>query len=387
MTTTNKITEGSRFTGGNSEEPWRKDVPTGLEYGLPNYWFPIALSAEVSADKPFAVTALCEDLVIWRGEAGSPHVFVDSCPHRAVRLSVGNVLGDRLQCIYHGLEFDGSGRCVFIPWEGDDPAKCGVVQAKTYPVREAGGFIWSYVGDVEKFPPPAFEDAVPLEILHDDLACYVQRQDLWPINWLLAWDGSFDPQHNPFLHADGVTIKRFGGRQGGTFRMGTRLLPNGIKIQRLGADNQVERDLAGGWMLPGLNTLVALYPEGGPVVQRSWRFPQDGANTHVMCSFSRVARTQEERKSWEQLFYSRTLPDANKINEQDRAVLMTQKGLAHARSNEQLLNCDVSIVQIRRLFRAEFLAQQEGRRCESSPWGPLFSEPWLDHVKDTTRPR
>jgi len=380
MATTKRGPGGNGVDAAISAESWRKDVPVGLEHGLPNYWFPIALSSEVSADKPFAVTVLCEDLVIWRDRANTPHVFVDSCPHRAVKLSVGNVLDDRLQCAYHGLEFDGSGSCVYIPWEGDDPAKCGVVRAQRFPAREAGGFIWSYIGDIEQFPPAPFEEAVPLEILHEDLACYVQRQDRWDLNWLLAWDGSFDPQHNPFLHADGVTIKRFGGRQGGTFRMGTRPLPNGVKIQRLGADDQVERDLAGGWMLPGLNTLVALYPEGGPVVQRSWRFPEDAEHTHVMCSWARVVRTPEERASWEQLFYTRTLPDADKINIQDRAMLMTQKGLVHARSNEQLLNCDVSIVQIRRLVRDEFLAQQEGRRREPSPWGPLYNEPWLDHV-------
>ena len=138
-------------------------------------------------------------------------------------------------------------------------------------------------------------------------------------------------------------------------------------------------------MLPGLNTLVAVYPEGGPVVQRSWRYPQDGKHTHVMCSWSRVARTSEERQRWEQLFYTRTLPDAEKINVQDREMLMTQRGLAHARSNEQLLNCDVSIVQIRRLFREEFLAQEKGHRSEPSPWGPLFSEPWLGYVEDAGR--
>ncbi len=81
------------------EESWRRDVPPGLEFGLRNYWFPLALSSEVVADKPFAVTALCEDLVIWRDSSATPHVFVDSCPHRAVKLSMGHILKDRLQCV------------------------------------------------------------------------------------------------------------------------------------------------------------------------------------------------------------------------------------------------------------------------------------------------
>ncbi len=134
------------------------------------------------------------------------------------------------------------------------------------------------------------------------------------MNWLLAWDGSVDPQHNPFIHADGVTIKRIGGRQGGTYRMSTRDLPNGVKLQRLGPDGRVERDLDGGWMLPGLATLVAVFEKGGPMVPRVWRFPADVDRMHVMASWSKPPRTPEEHKDWPHLFYKRVLPDAEKIN-------------------------------------------------------------------------
>ena len=366
---------------GISEKKWRKDVPEGLEYGLRNYWFPLALSSEVVADKPFAVTALCEDLMIWRDSSGSPHIFVDSCPHRAVKLSEGHSLGDRFQCAYHGLEFDGSGRCVYIPWEGDDAEKCKVVRAQSYPAAEVGGFIWGYIADVEKFPPPPVEEALPWELLRDDCITYVRRQDLWETNWLLAWDGSFDPQHNAFLHADGVTLRRFGGREGMTYRMAAKELPNGVKLQKLGADGQVQNDLAGGWMLPGMATLVALYAEGGPMVRRSWRFPMDLKRTHVMAGYSRLVRTPEERERWAHLFHTRVKPDSDKINSQDKAILLTQRGLAHVRSNEQLLNCDVGIARARRLLRDAFLAHREGRRPEVSLRCPLQTDPWDAHLQ------
>ena len=90
MATTKRGSGGNGVDVAISEESWRKDVPPGLEHGLRNYWFPIALSSEVLADKPFAITVLCEDLVVWRDSASAPHVFVDSCPHRAVKLSVGS---------------------------------------------------------------------------------------------------------------------------------------------------------------------------------------------------------------------------------------------------------------------------------------------------------
>ena len=71
-----------------------------------------------------------------------------------------------------------------------------------------------------------------------------------------------------------------------------------------------------------------------------------------------------------------------KIDLQDRNILLTQRGLAHARSNEQLLNCDVGIVRMRRLLHDTFVAQQEGRRLQSSPWSPLLSDPWVGYVDD-----
>ena len=62
----------------------------------------------------------------------------------------------------------------------------------------------------------------------------------WDVNWLLAWDGSFDPQHNAFIHADGVTVKLHGGRKGGIYRMSARDLANGVKLQRLGPDGKLQ---------------------------------------------------------------------------------------------------------------------------------------------------
>jgi len=137
------------------------------------------------------------------------------------------------------------------------------VNTRSYPTAELGGFIWGTIGDVERFLPLPVEGAIALELLREGHVNYVQRLDGWNNSWLLAWDGSVDPQHNPFIHADGVTIKRFGDRQGGTYRMSTRDLLDGVKLQRPGPDGRVERDLDERWMLPGLATLVAIFEKGG----------------------------------------------------------------------------------------------------------------------------
>src|SRR5579863_3510819 len=38
----------------------------------------------------------------------------DRCPHRSSRLSMGRVVGDDIECGYHGFTFDAAGRCVRI---------------------------------------------------------------------------------------------------------------------------------------------------------------------------------------------------------------------------------------------------------------------------------
>jgi hypothetical protein len=70
------------------------------------------------------------------------------------------------------------------------------------------------------------------------------------------------------------------------------------------------------------------------------------------------------------------------VNLQDKFVVETQKGLRHARSNEQLLNCDVGIVRVRRMLRDAFLAQREGRRLSKNPNSPILFEPWIGVLED-----
>src|ERR1700736_6665136 len=88
------------------------NLPAGLIKGLRNYWYPVLASEEVRPGKAVGFTALCENLVAWRDRAGAPQLVHDRCPHRSIRLSLGRVFDGHLQCILHGLRFDGEGRCV-----------------------------------------------------------------------------------------------------------------------------------------------------------------------------------------------------------------------------------------------------------------------------------
>ncbi len=85
---------------------------------IPNQWYAVLDSNEVPKGKTIGVTRMGEKLVFWRDAQGKVSCLRDACPHRGVALSTGKVLGDHVQCPFHGFEFDTSGRCVLIPANG-----------------------------------------------------------------------------------------------------------------------------------------------------------------------------------------------------------------------------------------------------------------------------
>ena len=68
-----------------------------------NAWYVAAWSAEVGRT-PLARKVLGEPLVFFRKQDGSPVAFIDRCPHKLAPLSRGEVIGDLLQCGYHGMQ-------------------------------------------------------------------------------------------------------------------------------------------------------------------------------------------------------------------------------------------------------------------------------------------
>jgi phenylpropionate dioxygenase-like ring-hydroxylating dioxygenase large terminal subunit len=62
------------------------------------------------------------------------------CPHRGANLCNGKVKNDRIQCPYHGWEFDQTGKLVKVPSMNNIPCKGDI---NSYPVIEDGGFVWS----------------------------------------------------------------------------------------------------------------------------------------------------------------------------------------------------------------------------------------------------
>lgn len=122
-------------------------------------WHPVASSQSVQ-DQPLAAQLLGQRVVLWRDGAGAVHAWPDRCPHRGAQLSLGRVLrggdcGDKLECPYHGWQFDASGQCARVPAVPgfQPPPGHGV---RPYAAQEAYGLVW-----VNLQPETAADHAIP----------------------------------------------------------------------------------------------------------------------------------------------------------------------------------------------------------------------------------
>ena len=98
------------------------NTPTALtntSVGLRRAWHPVLRSADLLHNAPQRVMLLGEPYVLTRIN-NTLTAFVDKCPHRNARLSDGCVVGEHLQCPYHGWEFTAQGDLAHVPALGAD---------------------------------------------------------------------------------------------------------------------------------------------------------------------------------------------------------------------------------------------------------------------------
>src|SRR5688500_6795520 len=109
-------------------------------------WVPVALSRDVPEGTTRALTIEGEERVAWRAADGRVQLWEDRCPHRGMRLSLGFVRGNSLNCLYHGWEYEAGARCVRIPAHPDLKVPPSIT-ARAFPVREAGAMVWTEIGE------------------------------------------------------------------------------------------------------------------------------------------------------------------------------------------------------------------------------------------------
>jgi phthalate 4,5-dioxygenase len=191
----------------NSEMICRVGAATPMGTALRRFWLPALLSEELPAPDcdPRRVQLLGEDFIAFRDSDGKVGLLDEYCCHRSASLALGRVEAGGIRCIYHGWKFAVDGTVLDTP-NVADPTFKERFKAKAYPVREAGGLIWVYLGppaQVPAFPKwPFFNLPAPNRLpVYAVINC----------NFVQVMEGLVDSAHLTVLHTS--PLKTTGGSE------------------------------------------------------------------------------------------------------------------------------------------------------------------------------
>jgi phenylpropionate dioxygenase-like ring-hydroxylating dioxygenase large terminal subunit len=180
---------------------------------IKNQWYAIISSKKIKPGKFVAVRRFGENLILFRNNAGKLGCVTDLCAHRGASLSKGCVSDGNIKCPFHGIEYDPTGKCVYIPSEGrSSTADFSRFNLKSYETREIGDIVFAWYGDREPDKEPDYFD-----IIMDSSCSYDEMTDEWGVHYSRVIENQLDVSHLAFVHK--TTIGR-----------GNRSLCNGPKV-------------------------------------------------------------------------------------------------------------------------------------------------------------
>ncbi|KAK4266676.1 hypothetical protein QN277_027561 [Acacia crassicarpa] len=169
-------------------------------------WYPVMPVCDLDKRAPHAKKVLGIDVVVWwdRNESAWK-VFDDTCPHRLAPLSEGRIdQWGRLQCVYHGWCFDGSGDCKLIPQAPRDGPPIHTFKkacAAAYPSTVQNDILWfwpntdpQYKDIISRKKPPY----IP-ELDDPSFTRLMGNRDI-PYGYEILIENLMDPSHVPYAH-------------------------------------------------------------------------------------------------------------------------------------------------------------------------------------------
>lgn len=185
------------LTHAENELMCRVGPGTGMGAAMRRYWLPALSSSELPepGGDPVHVELLGEHFVAFRDSDGRVGLLDEHCCHRGASLLLGRVEGCGLRCIYHGWKFAVDGQVLETPNVPDAKFK-DRVRARAYPVREAGGLIWTYLGPADM--KPAFPEWPWMKV---EPSHRINALALVNCNFVQLMEGLVDSSHLSVLHS------------------------------------------------------------------------------------------------------------------------------------------------------------------------------------------
>jgi vanillate O-demethylase monooxygenase subunit len=344
-------------------------------------WYVAAWDHELG-DGPIGRVIINEPVVIYRSGSGDLVALADRCCHRFAPLSLGRIEGDELRCMYHGLKFDRSGRCVEIPGQDMIPATACV---KAYPVVSRHSWVWVWMGD----PAKADESLIPEAVGLADPNWTLRSGHMdYEANYLLINDNLTDFTHLSYVHANSFGATEAFARS----RPTVERLDRGVRIWRWmnnglrdDAPTRVHRRADGDmwqtydFLAPGiLLMLTATFPDG--TAERFAHGPPDYAQVQPLAeNFTSQAvtpmtdRTSRYFFSWgprsgegSDAVADSMLELAHMAFSEDRTIIEAQQRSMDMAPGlkEVLTSADVGPMQMRAVLQR--LMREEGSAAEAA---------------------
>ncbi|KAG6679542.1 protochlorophyllide-dependent translocon component 52, chloroplastic-like isoform X2 [Carya illinoinensis] len=169
-------------------------------------WYPVMPVCDLDKRVPHAKKVIGLDVVLWwdRNECAWK-VFEDSCPHRLAPLSEGRIdQRGRLQCVYHGWCFNGSGDCKFIPQAPPDGPPVHTFKKAcvgVYPSTVQNDIVWFWPNTDPQYKDIIMERKPPyISEIDDPSYTKLMGNREIPYGYEVLIENLMDPAHVPYAH-------------------------------------------------------------------------------------------------------------------------------------------------------------------------------------------
>jgi 5,5'-dehydrodivanillate O-demethylase oxygenase subunit len=349
---------------------------------LRRFWQPVYRSQDLASGQAVPIRIMSEDLTLYRGASGTPHLVAVRCAHRGTQLSTGWVEEDCLRCLYHGWKYDATGQCVEQP--GEDEGFAAKVRIRSYPTQEYLGLVFAYLGQGEPPPLRRYPD-FDLPGVQE-----VGPPEYWPCNYFNRIDNIPDAGHVIFTHHE--SIMRAGRPD--------RLTARSVHSEEVEYGTRTTIAVAGRppeylhFHMPNVNQVRAQVQMEGSLEDAAslwadrlfWRVPVDDEHCvsfvveliHLMGEAAeayqeRRRQTQEAIATSPNEIAAAVLAGRVRLKDLDARLstyklfwvedYVTQVGLGSIadRANERLGRMDTGVILLRKIWQRELRALGEGR--------------------------
>jgi phenylpropionate dioxygenase-like ring-hydroxylating dioxygenase large terminal subunit len=205
---------------------------------FPNGWYSVAYADELKVGEVKRIQAFGAELVLFRGEDGVARALDAYCSHLGAHLAVGGkVVGNNIQCPFHAWEYDGTGKCVNIPYSSKIPPRA---KQECWPVRELNGYIVVWHHAEKKAPEYEIPEIPELS----DPKFRLFKENTWEVHTHLqeVFENAIDIPHFVVVH--GMNVLRKARESDSLVRVGPGPLTHarhGLDERRVRADAHAGR--------------------------------------------------------------------------------------------------------------------------------------------------